>query len=225
MAGSVWDQQFYPREGHGLAFDRVVFFSDAVFAIALTLAAVEIGIPELAGDATSPGELWQELWEEAPKFAGYVVAFVWVAVYWLANHRFTATLRGVTRGYVRAVVVYLALIALLPIPASMLGEYFENPLAVAMFAIYATLVSGMEVVLFVVADRASLFPAPLTPAFRRLQVVGSLSPLPPFLLSIPVAFWSTGAAILLWFVGAVAVQLLLSRTMSAQPPPDPPTGN
>ena len=54
---SVWTRTFFPR-GDGVAFDRVVFFSDAVFAIALTLAAVEIGMPELTGDANSVAGLW-----------------------------------------------------------------------------------------------------------------------------------------------------------------------
>ena len=58
---SVWLRRYYPRDGNGTGFDRVVFFSDAVFAIALTLMAIDIGIPDLAGDSTSVAELWEAL--------------------------------------------------------------------------------------------------------------------------------------------------------------------
>ena len=219
---SAWTRTFYPREGDGVAFDRVVFFSDAVFAIALTLAAVEIGIPEVEGDTSSVQELWAAIVAKGPALVGFLVAFLVVAFYWRANHRFTMTLRGMDGAYIAAVIVYLGLIAILPLPAAMVGEYGQNPLMVVIFALYASAVSLMEIVLFLVADRQGLFLAPLSPRFRNLQVIGSLSPVVVFLSSVPLAFVNTTLAMIWWLVGSVLFGMLVSR-FHADPPADPST--
>jgi uncharacterized membrane protein len=216
---SAWTRTFFPR-GDGVAFDRVVFFSDAVFAIALTLAAVEIGMPELTGDTTSVAGLWDAVLDKGAALIGFLVAFIWVAIYWRANHRFVMTLRGMNDRYVLATIVYLALIALLPVPAQMLGEYWGNPLAVSLFAVYASAVSGMEVVLILVALRGNLFLAAPSRPFARQAILGSLSPLVVFLTSIPLAFVSTSLALGWWLVGSVLGGWLLSRRPAA-PPEDP----
>jgi uncharacterized membrane protein len=220
---SVWTRTFYPRDD-GVAFDRVVFFSDAVFAIALTLAAVEIGLPEVPGDPDSVPALWEAVRDKVPAIVGFLVAFVWVAIYWRANHRFVMTLRGMDSRYVLATILYLALIALLPVPAQMLGEYWGNSLAVALFAVYATAVSGMEVLLILVALRGDLFLAPPDRPFARQLVLGSLSPMVVFLTSIPLAFISTSWALIWWLVGSMIAGRLLGR-MQAQPPEDPAPRN
>jgi uncharacterized membrane protein len=216
---SVWTRTVYPRDD-GVAFDRVVFFSDAVFAIALTLAAVEIGLPEVEGDPDSVSSLWAALAAKGPVLIAFLVAFVWVAIYWRANHRFVMTLRAMDTRYVVGTLVFLALIALLPIPAGVLGEYWNNPLAIAVFAVYASAVSGMETVLFALALRGKLFVAQPDPAFSRVQVLGSLSPIVVFLTSIPLAFISPTLAVLWWPTGAVLAGFLLGR-MPARPPEDP----
>jgi uncharacterized membrane protein len=210
-----WTARFYPRGT--AAFDRVVFFSDAVIAIAITLAAVEIGLPE-AEDPTSPASLWAAIVAKGPLLAAYAMVFFWVGVYWKANHRFTNTLRRMSGRYITVTLCYLAFIALLPFTASTLGVYLDNPVAVALFAAFAATVSTVEIVLIVVAQRDDLYLRPMTAAQLRYQVWGASTPLPGFLLSIPVAFVSPWAAMLCWFVGSAAFGWLLGRRV-----PEPST--
>jgi uncharacterized membrane protein len=202
--------RFYPREGAGAGFDRLIFFSDAVFAIALTLVAVEIGVPEIE-DAGSNQEMWDGVLAKLPAFGAYIVAFLWVAFYWRANHRFTATLRGASGRYILMVLLYLGFVAMLPFFASMLGQYGGNAVAVSFFAAFAAVVSAVEVLMFVVADRDELFLKPISADYRRKAILGGLTPVPVFLLSIPLAFVSTALAIAFWVVGSVALGWSVNR--------------
>lgn len=204
-----WTTRYYPRGTP--AFERVVFFSDAVFAIALTLVAVEIGVPEIA-DAGSAEELWRALLEKVPSLIAFGFTFFWVAFYWRANHTFTTALAGMSRRYVTAVLLYLAFIALLPFPAATLGEYGLNPVALSFFSLFAATVSTLEVLLLVVADRGGLFTTPLTPQQRRQAVVGSLVPVVAFCVSVPLAFVSPWLALLAWF-SALPMGVLVQRRL------------
>ncbi len=218
MTTSSWTRRFHPREGDATGFDRVIFFYDAVFAIALTLMAVEIGIPEIE-DGSSTSELFDSILHKSPQLAAFVVGFLWVAIYWRANHRFTGTLRGMSGRYVIAVLFYLGFVAFLPFPAGLLGEYGGNAVAVSFFAIFAAIVSALEVVLLFIADRDGLFREPPSRAFFRQNVAGSLSPVPVFVLSIPIAFFVGPIfAIFFWPVAAVLSGIAISRLMPATAP-------
>jgi uncharacterized membrane protein len=197
----------YPRGT--AAFDRVVFFSDAVFAIALTLVAVEIGIPVVTGDGSNQ-ELWAALVEKIPALVAYAFTFFWVAFYWRANHVFTARLSRMSGRYVGAVLLYLAFIALLPFPAATLGEYY-NAVALSFFLAFMAAVSALEVVLLVVADRDGLLEVSLNAVQRRFEVLGSLTPVAAAVIAIPVVFVSVplGASV---FVGlSLVLGALLNR--------------
>ena len=104
------------------------------------------------------------------------------------------------RGLVGLNLVYLAFIALLPFPTDLLGNYFENPIAIAVYATNVAIISGMEVVLFRKAYRAGLLADSMPEDVYRWGVVGSSSPLLFFMLSIPIAFLSTTAAAAFWFL-------------------------
>ena len=214
---SPWTSSYYPRAGDSLGFDRLLFFSDAVFAIALTLMAVEIGIPEI-DNPNSVSELWAAISAKGPALLAYVVTFAWVALYWRANHRFATTLRGGSGRFIAATLVFLGLIALLPLPAAVLGEYPNNPASITVFALYVSVISTMEVVLFLVADRDDLFSRPLTYAFRKQSIIGGLSPIPGFLLSIPLAYVSPTIAIICWFVMSAVMGWAVNMWVPAKAP-------
>lgn len=179
-----WTQKFYRRGTQG--FERVVLFSDAVYAISLTLVAVQLVLPALT-DLGSTGDAGTVIATGFANVWAYAFTFIWVAFYWKANHRFTLTLRRMSNVYIGAVLVYLAFIALLPFPAAVLGEDWD-PRALAFFFLYMACVSTLEVVLIVIALRDDLLVRQLDRAQKRQWVISSLSPVAAALISAPLCF-------------------------------------
>ena len=201
----------YQRHGENGSFDRVVYFSDAVFAIAMTLLVVEIGVPEtVVGDADDPAALFDAFSDKGPLIFAFFLGCYVIGSYWMAHHRFMSWLGAVDRGFLALTVVYLSFVALLPFPTGVLGEFGENPTSVVAFAVNMGAVSTMEAVLFRHARRRRLFREEWPEDVYRWAQRSSLSPVLMFALSVPVAFAEPRLAILMWFL-AIPVGMLLSR--------------
>jgi len=65
--------------------ERIAFFSDAVYAIALTLLVIEFKIPELNKNSTY-AEVWQDVAGMKYKFFALVFSFVLIVNYWMRHH-------------------------------------------------------------------------------------------------------------------------------------------
>lgn len=65
--------------------ERIAFFSDAVFAIALTLLIIEFRPPHV-GKETTYEELWHELVMMKYQFAALLLSFVLIISYWMRHH-------------------------------------------------------------------------------------------------------------------------------------------
>jgi uncharacterized membrane protein len=69
LVGSRWDT------------GRIEAFSDGVFAIAITLLVLDIGIP-----ASEFDDLWSAIFHEWPAYLGYATSFLTIGGLWLAHH-------------------------------------------------------------------------------------------------------------------------------------------
>jgi uncharacterized membrane protein len=180
-------------------FSRTLALSDGVFAIAMTLLVVTITLPTL-DNASSTGDMLDALGDLSGSFISFFISFAVIARYWAAHQQQFSMLARMDRGFVGLNLVYLAFIALLPFPTDLLGNFFENPISIVVYATNVAIISGMEVVLFRRAYRADLLADPMPEDVYRWGVVGASSPLPLFILSIPIAFLSTAVAAAVWFL-------------------------
>jgi uncharacterized membrane protein len=178
----------------------VLNFSDALFAIAMTLLVVGIEVPDLS-EGDSVGELADVLNDDVGSFVSFLISFAVIGRYWVAHHSFCSRLAAFDGGQIGINLVYLMFVAFLPFPTGLLGNYFENPLSVVVYALTVAAVSGMEVVGFRHAQRRGLFEQPPPEDVYRWGVRLSLSPVIFFVLSIPLAFISTTLAVASWALG------------------------
>jgi len=199
----------FRRSGDGLEFDRVAFFSDAIYAIALTLLAVGIGAPAIR-DTTSSQQLLDGLQDKLPEIVSFFLSFAVLGGFWIAHHRFVAQLAAIDAALRSWNLLYLAFVAFLPYPTLLLGQHPENSIAVSLYAINVGMISGLETVMFRHAYRAGLNRMQLPPAVANYGTIASGLPVAAFALSIPVAFVNPIAGIATWAL-SIPAQMVLSR--------------
>lgn len=66
--------------------ERMILFTDAVFAIAITLLIIEIKAPEIH-EGMMFKKMIEQLLNLIPKFIGFIISFFVIAIYWRSHHR------------------------------------------------------------------------------------------------------------------------------------------
>jgi uncharacterized membrane protein len=197
------------RDEAEVEFNRIVAFSDGVFAIAMTLLVLGLTIPSGVSDLT------RALLDDQGDFLAYAISFAVLARYWLAHHRFFSALERFDRRLMTLNLFYLAWIALVPFSSQVLGDYGDKTDAVVLYAINMILVSGSFYLQVVYAYQRELFRAEAREFERRYNGPLSLVRVGVFTASIPVAFVSVLAAELLWVATFFVGRLVRRRLMPA----------
>ncbi|MEW1612483.1 MULTISPECIES: TMEM175 family protein [unclassified Streptomyces] len=125
--------------------DRLITLSDGIFAIAMTLLALEVRVtPGLDSE-----QFHDALRETAPQLAAYVVSFLILCIFWRDQRQIllmSARTGGLPQHLALAV---LGVITLVPFPTSILAEYgAREPVAVAMYAATICLIDLLQLAVF-----------------------------------------------------------------------------
>ena len=112
--------QPHTAAGGALLLERLVFFSDAVYAIAITLLVLEIEVPHLPESATTR-EDWIALGELWPSFFAFVLSFLVIGRFWITHHQLFAEVSEFRQGIVWPNLLLLMVIAFMPFATAQLA--------------------------------------------------------------------------------------------------------
>lgn len=101
---------------------RVEAFSDGVFAIAITLLILAVGIEEALGT----DDLGHELVELWPAYVAYVVSFLTVGIMWANHHQIFRHFDHVDRTLLLLNILLLMMIAFTPFPTRVVADNLKS---------------------------------------------------------------------------------------------------
>jgi uncharacterized membrane protein len=197
----------------GREVDRVVFFSDAVFAIAMTLLAFSIRVPVVAAAQTAGA-----VRHLAGPLLGYVLTFWVLGLYWMAHHRMFRFVERIDSTFITLNLLLLAFIAIMPVPSELLGRQGGTSAAVIFYAVTVSLVGLSMSGLWIYATYHRRLVVPdLSHDIVASATARSLSVPVVFLASIPVAVVSPAAAKYFW-LSLILIRVIFRRRFSSTDP-------
>jgi uncharacterized membrane protein len=132
------------REGEeaagGNSLGRLLALSDGVFAIAMTLLALDLRLPDLPAHITD-AELRHALVDPWRSYLSFVISFYVVANYWGVHRRALRNVATADRGLIGSTLLVLLLVAAVPFPASVLGNYGGRPSALAFYSAFNVVIA------------------------------------------------------------------------------------
>jgi uncharacterized membrane protein len=197
-------------EGELVGPERLIYFSDAVIAIAITLLALELPVPHdgVHGNQGVLGFLREHLSE----YLAFLISFSAVAMHWLFHQRLFRYAKGLTGGAIHWNLAWLLMIVVMPFTTKLLTS--EADAFQVQFTAYAAGQALAGLFLwrsFTAVRRAGLLresapPAAITHALSWIAAV-----VVTFAVSIPVALVTHSAALCWALLPAVRFALRAVR--------------
>jgi uncharacterized membrane protein len=190
--------------------NRLEAFSDGVFAVAITLLVLEIGIPE-------GNDLWHKLGDEWPSFAAFFVSFWVIGIIWVNHHGVIDHLKRADRGVLYLNLFLLMSVVLIPFATALMAQNLnsgdDEHVAAAVYAASFVLMAISFGVLweYITRHREKLGVELTDEEVRRTSLAFQIGN-PFYALAVVVAFISPAAVLVI--IGALAVYYMVSGMRS-----------
>ena len=200
-----------PEADLQLGLERIVFFSDAVMAIALTLLVIDLKLPDIPAQLAA-AELPRQLSQLTPRIISFVISFAVIGIYWTSHHRYFTYIRRYDGRLILLNLVFLFFVVLMPFAAGFQGQYGYLPVGTLVYG-GAVAATGLSIgaLWWYASHGHRLIDPDLGPEFiRRRNRVALIVPA-LFLASLPFAFLSPLITQAIWWVGPVIAAVISGR--------------
>ena len=200
--------------------DRLIAFSDGVFAVAITLLALNFKLPvvgevsRLRGrvfgiDLSGHSPFFEALFStDYQIFFGYVISFLVVGMYWIAHHRVIRYIVRIDSAILWFNVLLLMFLCLVPFTTLLINSS-NAPLASAIYAANQAMIGCMQFAIWYHASRhRKLIDEDLSiNTIKVLRLRTSVAPI-IFLITVPLAYINPALPMIVW-IALFACRLLI----------------
>jgi uncharacterized membrane protein len=153
---------------------RISALSDGIFAVAMTLIAIEIRTPASA-DVHSEGELWAALVALSPHLLTWLLSLLTLGIFWVGQQTQINQIARADRNFSWLHFVFLAVITAMPFSARLLAEFFSFRIALLVYWANIALAGASLYACWIYAERTGLLSegatAPISSAIKRRIVI------------------------------------------------------
>lgn len=196
-----------------ISAERLIFFSDAVAAIAITLLALALPPPSGVASGAKSITVLHALWHQRDPYLAFLISFLVIGRHWRSHHRLFRYVARLDSRIITLNMVWMLMIVITPYATRVLTGNGGFGVRFAFYAI-TQVVTILTVLLMGRHIRRSDLSWPGAPALQsESDDAGLLTVAAVFAISIPLAF-ITPWAFTLWVVSTRAcraVQEALTR--------------
>ena len=187
------------KETDRLGLDRLIFFNDAVFAIAITLLVLDIRLP-VGGDSQDNRQMLATLLSIWPQYLAYLISFLVIGTIWISHHRKFRMIKGYDNRLISLNLLLLLVIVFIPFPSVVLSNS-GNQTSTIFYALTMILASLLMALLWRYASyHDRLLVEGVDKKQRRREMLSPLLTISIFLVSIGISFINVGITRLLWIL-------------------------
>lgn len=191
---------------------RLDGLADGIFAIVMTLLAIELHVPAYRV-TPADSELAHALLELWPIFISLVLSFALLFTYWRAHH-FIASVyaKNLSVGLANINAIFFFLITLVPFSAHMLGTYPESQVSIMIYGLNVIAIGfSLYFMRRHIEDNPDIETTIITKADRRSGYIRILFPVFSAAIALLISYWSTELSIVLFTVAIIFNLLPASR--------------
>ena len=189
---------------------RLTFFSDAVFAIAMTLLVVEVKLPHL--EVFGEAALGDALLSLIPEYVGFLISFLVLGRFWAGHHSLMGHLQAASPRLVWANLLLLLGVAFMPFPTAVVSTYAGLRVGIGFYAGWLLLLGllNRRLIKVAVADPALIAPG-VDPVIWHQHLMRTWIPIAIAASAFALAMVTPMAGLISLIVGSPLISVVLHR--------------